>query len=415
MTATVLGSVRHDSGTAWTISVRDSAIRSTDTAIAIQRPDKSQAWLKGSLHLRVELQPWDGRILNINGAGPLLAPWGLQSMDPNGWKCNGVFGYQITPAAGGLSNGWVNHFCFEGGSTSAVPEGVWIDTVGPLVFRFFGAGMTELRLSTYNHRSIDQAPYYATPRLPKIASTIEWEERVQSAWYNASADTGHFTHHQWKVIDQPSDSSGWSRIRIRDSSIDDSGRVTDLIRDLRFDLGHWTSEVRPDRFGTCPGPEDAWMGDWSDSVTKDGVLRIAQIGSSSSAYAGADLHTVDYFEKIGSNNQIDSVSCVEMTHQVSSFTTFTTRTLISVNGVQVRKPKITAVVRPPKPRVVSSLQEIGLRYPRLSMHWTDAAGHKGQLPVSAFSSINKFCPRGPVFLTIILPDGSIWKASTLIP
>lgn len=411
ITATVLRSGKHDSGTAWTIAVRDSANRSTDTAIAVERPDKSQAWLKGPSKLGLELAPWNGAKFEERNLTTLLAPWGLQSLQSDFWNRARDFNYTLKPEAGGPSNGSIEFFYFEGGSTAPVPRGVWIDTVGPVASRSFGSGWKEYRMLSHNRRAIDQTPFVPQERRPKTGTLLEWEEVRQSGWgYPIAANLDRIVFHRWTFLEPAPDSLGWTRWRVRDSSVDDSGRVEDSIHVLRSSRQGWTSTARR---GGCPTPDDAWFADWTDSVGAEGILRRWRSGSVSTG-AGVRTSNREIFERIGPHGQMDSASCLEQNYQVSLFSSLVTRTLIALDGVRIRSPRITAGAFPSPRKPSLALTDLRAHHPRLVLRWTDARGANGTLRAGDVSALSRFCPKEPVFLSATLPDGTAWKASILV-
>jgi len=408
VTATVLGSARHDSGTAWTISVRDSATRATDTAVALERSDKSQAWLKGSARLLMELQPWNGKAVNLAAPKAIVAPWGFQSLRANGWLS--MYGYYgIAPGPGGRSNGTMTEGG-EGGTNYPIPRGVWIDTVGPMIYRSYMQKHTELRLVSFNHRTIDPSPYTAMAQLPETGTTLEWEESIRLGCWSYCPDSGRVVHHTWKILEKNDPASGLVSLKVRDSSIDDSGHVTDSIRNIAQNLRSWSSDVPLAR---CPQPSDAWFWDASDSVAPTGIVRNTTTGTASVG-AGIRYDLLLVSEKIRPDHQMDSFTCTKQTYQSRTWLDITTRILVSVDGVQVRAPKITAGVLSPSRPSERSLANLSSRHPGLSLRWTDVRGRSGTLLARDAASLNKFCPRGPLFLTATLPDGTAWKASTFV-
>lgn len=407
VTAAVIGSARHDSGTAWTISVRDSATRTTDTAVALERSDKTQAWLKGSPKLLVELQPWNGKTIDLHATSVTIAPWGFQTLRSSGWLTMYSL-YGVHSAPGGRSNGYLGEGG-EGGTYYPIPRGVWIDTVGLMIFRSYVKKATEWRLISFNQKSIDLSAYTATAMVPKTGITLEWEETYRSGCWSICPDTGRAVHHTWTVLEQAR-SAGWVTVKVRDSAIDDSGHVTDTIRNIDHRLGSWSSDVP---LGRCPLPSDAWFRDWSDSVTPAGILRSTTTGTSSIG-AGIYYNLLLVSEKILPDHQMDSFSCTKQTYQSRVWLDITSRTLIAVDGVQFRTPKVTAGTHAPSRRGVPSLSSLSATYPRLLLRWTDARGRTGSVLAGDATALNKFCPRGPIFLTATIPDGTAWKASTFV-
>lgn len=412
-TATVVGSARHDSGTAWTLVVRDSAKHKTDTSIVVERPDKSQAWLKGSSNLALELQPWDGARLELRNASSILAPWGIKSSLPADW--NKISGYRLTlvPAPGGRTNGWMDFFYFEGGFTSALPQGVWIDTVGPVIFRNFRNYRKEYRMLFHNRRAIDLSSHEPKPKRLGTGTILEWEEQSQSGGFLSTVtDPDRVVLHWWTFLEPDPDSSGWVRWRVRDSSVDDAGRVADSILPIRIHLRDWISAARA---GGCASPADAWISDWTDSVTNEGILRSGRWASVSTG-AGVQSSDGSGFERIGPDGFQDSMFCSQGTYKISMSTTITIRRLLAVDGRRIRKPSISAgTIGAPRERRGGDQRSLAGLPPELSLLWTDGRGRSGTLRAGEVGTLNRICPRGPVFLRATLPDGTAWNASTFVP
>jgi len=78
-TATVLTPSLCDSGTVWLVEGKNPENNSADTGAILERTDGSQAWVRPSVWLGWEPQPWDGkRILTVlyPGANGFPLPWG---------------------------------------------------------------------------------------------------------------------------------------------------------------------------------------------------------------------------------------------------------------------------------------------------------------------------------------------------
>lgn len=412
VTATVVRSAHHDSGTAWTISVRDSSVRYLDTAIALERPDGSQAWLVGATALALELQPWDGSKLELQNHSSKLAPWGLESSMPGLWEWAQGYGYALQPAPGGRSNGGIELRRSDAGSLAALPEGVWIDTVGPVVFKSFGFSRRVYRMISYNGQEIDQSPYEPIERRPGTGTVLEWEEQTRSG-VDLSPESPPFrvVHHWWTLLESASDSSGWFRWRVHDVSVDNAGGDADSILESRVQGRNWSSQVRR---GECPTPEDAWIVDWSDSATPEGILRSSRTGYLSTV-TGSPIGGTDVFEKIGTDGLVDSVSCASQSYRVGVYTTVTVRTLLAVDGKRIRNPTASTGIRGPRNRMDGNLRALANLPLDLVLRWTDPRGRSGTIRAGDVGRINRFCPHGPVFLRATLPDGTVWSESTFVP
>lgn len=415
VTATVIASSPHDSGIAWTLLINPSNTEyepGDSNAVVLERPDGSQSWLIPKEELRIELQPWNGQEVKFqyqpNDSTPIPMPWGSVS---SCYRAGSGGQFSISRREGGPSN--ASTFCqiFESAGSRPIKRQIWIDSLQLLVLKPLDNSQF-YRPIRFNHRPIELPPESRTSLTPSIGSTIVWEESISSSINHSDSPFSIRTYlHQWKVVENSLDTSGSTHLKVSDSVLDDSGRITYSVRNFEYKLDQWESSVY---LGICPTPEDSWIRHWSDSVMPTGVVRTMSFYHQSCG-AGCNSNSIIAFERISPNSQMDSVSCTEDSLDVIYTKKVTTRTLISVDGKTVRTPTIATAVLPGKPRYPSSHKELAARYPALLLRWTKPSGATGSIQAVKLVEPGGFPLHGLIYLDARLPNGKSWAGTIIAP
>jgi len=420
-TATVFGSVQRDSGTAWFLQARDSVTKQMDTALILQRPNGTQSWLRGSTLLPWEPQPWNGVTGSWNlcprcGTFPYTndtvpMPWSEMAVYPNTGVYDGspfLYSLQGSPpylTANGMG----------------LPPGIWEDTVGLLKARFQTSSgtQTDWTLGSKDGRSVAQAA--DSLALPDSGSSYVWAESTDSYSYGPAYVAG--THvslvadlkRRWDILARLPDSSGWSRVQVREtitrSTVPDSGSILDIR------LNRQTGAMLPAQDTVCPAPATGWWMDWADSLDPQGRSRYFVFNTSSVPWSGYSIVTKSQWgEWIQSRGINDSVSCQSSSSEnnaniFSGTTVTTTRVLLSVNGVQIRQPSALAKPQATRAKGHESIATLAARYPSATIRWHDIQGRSGQFTADQLTRHGS--GSGLLFLDATFPDGSRWTGSYL--
>jgi hypothetical protein len=164
--------------------------------------------------------------------------------------------------------------------------------------------------------------------------------------------------------------------------------------------------------------DDGWLVNSLDSVSRKGRIRHFLWGTwltmSGNYSSNTDIH---WEEWIRTDGIIDSILCSKSSsarddvalNEYSLSTT--TRVLLSVNGVQIRKPGTLAVVPSPRAKPSESFASLAARYPNAPIRWRDAQGRMGQFPANQLSRGGRASQL--LFLEATFPDGSRWSVSYL--
>jgi hypothetical protein len=420
----VFGSVQRDSGTAWFLQARDSMTKKMDTALMLQRPNGTQSWLRGSTLLPWEPQPWNG----VTGSWKIASDYGYER-DPFPFKADsvglpwGLIGVSVTPGedvpdsvayAIGFGD---SPFATTGGSDLA--PGIWSDTFGLLRTRMpnsFGTqGQTltlrwDWLLVSHNALPVTHSPVKL--QLPDSGDTYVWEEHTQSYPNPAYDSVPTIDQLRWEVLTRPADSVGWSRLFIRQTKTE--AGAPDSVSNIYLRFNGETEVRLPPPSSHCPDPGDGWWPDWADSINNQG--RFRHFFGDSITFLGTGqtwITPLSWREWITPTGVSDSMSCDSSQTLYDYYTTYfyTTRVLLSVNGVQIRQSAALATPKIARAKLRESLTTLAARYPSATIHWHDIQGRSGKFPANQLSRNGP--ATGLLFLDATFPDGTRWTGSYL--
>jgi len=417
-TAVLLDSSHVDSGTSWSLLVRDSVTGKQDTATLIARRDGSQYWTAVSAWA-----PWDpappsnldlwkmtnewGYELYSNGhlpwGGSFLAAYCRSSYDltdleyyksvepdvPGDYPRSGV------TFRGPLRNGipaFLDYQEFESYGSGMFPAGRWSDSLGFVRGELLPS--FDWTLVAFNGKPV-VVPVDSL-KLPSVGDSLTWLETTIRSPASKSSDTSS-SQRSWKILSIKPKIAPGVEVQIEETVTGSSSLPS------RHSLALTISPSTRD-FSALPVQALGWVRLISDFTTDSGASRISAssyantgaglMGSSDSSNARFDLHgnLVEYLV------ESDAFSFTSLPYS---------------DGGTSTRIRLTSVVRDTIAayRLQSSLAKLASGFPALPVRWRDLRGRTGQIPASSLT--HGHVGSGLLLLDATLPDGTRWSGSLL--
>jgi hypothetical protein len=431
-TATLIDSTPVDSGTSWHLLVRDSVTGRKDTATLLAKRDGSQHWKRTSAWF-----PWDPNPPTTSDLALIasyttteyvaqfggdiypsvmdsVVPWGgayLQAGLYDGWtpssdyqtggqrlpdaEFGGCILFQ-TPLRSGIPT-TIRWASFESDGSTDMPVQQWSDSLG--LVRAEVRDHCDWNLLAFN--GLPASLSSDSLRLPAVGDSMAWSESLSTA-SSTQPKQNIQRIRVWKVLGIEPQTGSSVKVRIEERVFDsNSAMVTDSLQ-IFLDPGMRNLD-------SLPFPARGWVPSLFDFSDDSGSNRIqggtkfywgtGMSGGSSQSNFRFDLHgnLVAYTAQGSYTDQtsvpINSGNFSTTIHRLDQ------NFLASVRGSHS------------KSSAPSNLHQLASLHPDLTVRWTDARGHHGQIPAS---SLSQHAPaKGVLFLEATLPDGAHWRGTSL--
>jgi hypothetical protein len=417
-TATAVDSTADDSGSVWTLSVKDSASDPGTKDTLRVAPDGTQKWVTYDRRkLNWILKPWDtasskewASIL-LNGYSP---GWSTSVHEADAQY---PAPYITTNRSIGMSSYWV-----EAGVTPILWDslhGLMRLRVEQLSFPQNAHEIVSWRLLSHDGQSLS-VPWDSLI-LPQEGSSWTWSEvtRKQTLTSDSkviqSEDFDSCTL-RWEIRTIESDSLDWARVQVsrravRDSGIDSSTFALRLNRRTGLRISANPVEFKG---STLLEPDETWWRRPSDSLLDHGLFRSSLWGTGSNGRSGTSINSSSNLLWLDSASNLAlqrfdfSDRENDLIHQGT-----TIRTLTAINGVAASPTAIAIHPAPKSGKTGTSFTASARIHPNVSVRWRDAQGRGGMVPAATLlANATGIAPR-IVFVEASFPDGSSWKGPVL--
>jgi hypothetical protein len=437
-TATLIDSTPVDSGTSWYLLVRDSVTGKKDTATLLAKRDGSQHWTRTSAWFPWDPNPPTASELALMAANTMDAndyPSSLPSytliqdsvVSWGGAYMTAGLDYFMAPTENYLTGGRripdassrdeatvfaspfrsglpaFIHYCQgEGCGWTEMPIQRWSDSLG--LMRAEVSGFCEWTLHSFNAHPV--AIPTTSLRLPSVGDSLAWSE------FDTITQFGKlFMVHEririWKIIGLQAQAGDSVLVRIEERVLDSEPATAAKILGITLDLGmRYPYSIPLQAQGWIPSlfdfPEDS-------ESTRIHMGRFDLYGTGYGGEGGvggsqaSNLRFTKRGELVDCKLRIGDWDLMQMPGRDSIYSLTIHRLdqnfLASVRGSRS------------KSAAPSNLRQLAVLHPDLSIRWTDARGHQGQIPASPLAQHPP--ASGVLFLEATLPDGTQWRGQSL--
>jgi len=392
----VLDSTAVSGGTNWRLVLRDSVSGATDSLAIMAWDDGSQTWARSSPNL----------------------PWGPTRWDrsPRVWWD----GWWDVSLARGT---WEQPVMVNRNQVFSRPPLAWDEAAG-LVWT--QDPMTGAEWTMLAHDGVELTRPWRL-ELPEVGARWTWKH---SAWsvslpqamadceaasaLDSAAAQARFgglvsstSTISWEVVERPTDSAGWARLTIRQTS---SG--ADSLFFLRL---HPETRWRKADAG-LQGFDESWWQLPGETVV--GGFAAHDEYSVSRGLGGLTMGLVSWCQRGSSRTSASRIldssmstttSSTSTTHGSSSTWSMTEIVLLQDGERLVRSSPLAVGDFTKGPRGLRALEALADRYPATQVRWRDLRGRGGSFPASSLEAVLDRPAMGLLFLEARFPDGTRWS------
>ncbi|MBK8804846.1 MAG: hypothetical protein IPN71_22820 [Fibrobacteres bacterium] len=429
-------------GRVWTLVVRDSLLKESDTAKILVRPSGRQNWLRQSRFLRWELEPRRADDTDVVILGnDTSSVWGeASSLEPFQRAGRIDTSGRSRVSVDSNSVDWIDSRNPNAGYPLSIspdrhsvplPIHAWNEIhglEGALTFPRKGRGM-DWRLVSHNGAAVI-APQDAL-KIPEVNTELLWFMTVApkgSSEYNIDViptrGVDHFEKIHWKLLQRDPDSAGWKSASIQQSRttgyrywssyLDTADTIwrDSAVETLqfRFHPGRGQSIGRP---SDLPPLEEGWMSRWENPSNgrSNGVTGLYW---SSQSWSGNSSAGLEITREDGRSTRISIWD--NSFFGTSSFSGTRHVNEPGQKAYLVRvSPPVDVSIRSTNRTMHVSLVEFTLDFPNTPVRWSTASGRTGTLVASEIIQRPANLRSQTLFLQARLPDGRPWQGTHLVP
>ncbi|MBK8803720.1 MAG: hypothetical protein IPN71_17055 [Fibrobacteres bacterium] len=428
-------------GRVWTLVVRDSLLKESDTAKILVRPSGRQTWLRQSRFLRWELEPRRADDTGVVILGnDTSSVWGeASSLEPFQRAGRIDTSGRSRVSVDSNSVDWIDPWNPNAGYPLSIspdrhsvplPIHAWSDAHGlenAVTYPWNSRGW-DWRLVSHNNQTV--APPRDALKIPAINTEIHWIMKVEKPGatpFNIDLipayNSDYLEQVRWRVLDPGRDTAGWKTVSIQQTRTPGVmsthyGIPGDTTwRNAVVDTLHY--RFHPERgqsFGIAsdlPPLEEGWIARWED-LSKGRSGGVSNHSWSRSVWDGNSVARLEITRK---DNQLASL--LRMDNSCIGNCVYSGTSVVNTPGYTVQLVRIV----PPgdastlfKGRTIqASWVEISEQFPNTPIRWSTAAGRTGTLAASEFVSSPAALRGKALFLLARLPDGRLWQGTHVVP